>query len=110
MSALRKMTKKWKVAASLAAFAAASMMLWSEPAPVAFAAPGITMENTWDGAIVEHKGFRDLGNYVIELPDFTDAAMGKKGMDAFYVIAERGDIPRFGCTSMVKRNSRGRSS
>ena len=29
-------------------------------------------EKTWSSQIVEHKGFRDLGNYVIELPDFTN--------------------------------------
>ena len=107
MFTLRKTIKKCKVASSLAAFAAASLMLWSEPSPVAFAAPNITMEKTWDGATVDHKGFKDLGNYVIELPDYTDASMGKKGLAAFNVIAERGDISRFGCTSMVKRNSKG---
>ena len=29
-------------------------------------------EKTWSSQIVEHKGFKDLGNYVIELPDFDD--------------------------------------
>lgn len=64
-------------------------------------------EKTWNSNIVEHKGFRDLGNYVIELPDYTDPAVDKKGRAAFNAIAERGDIPKFGCTAMAKKNSRG---
>ncbi len=33
-------------------------------------------EKTWKSEVVEHKGFRDLGNYVIELPEYTDMLPG----------------------------------
>ncbi len=37
-------------------------------------AAGGTGEKLWQSETVEHKNFKDLGNYVIELPDYTDAA------------------------------------
>ncbi len=64
-------------------------------------------EKTWNSKIVEHKGFRDLGNYVIELPDYTDRSVLEKGVAAFNAIADRGEAPSFGCTCMAKRNSKG---
>ncbi len=99
--------KKWKLAASLAACTVASLMICSAPSAVAFAAKGVTMEKTWDGEIVEHKGFKDLGNYVIELPDFTDPAARERGLAALNDFADHGMMPTYGCTAMAKRNSKG---
>ncbi len=64
-------------------------------------------ERSWKSQIVEHKGFRDLGNYVIELPDFTDPAARKNGLDILNDFADHGELPTFGCTAMAKRNSKG---
>ena len=33
---------------------------------------GFKGEKLWESEVVEHKNFKDLGNYVIELPDFDD--------------------------------------
>ncbi len=77
------------------------------------AAPAIAKETTakgqktWEGEIVEHKGFKDLGNYVIELPDFNDPAAEKIGRDAFNDLVDHGELPTFGCTAMAKKNSKG---
>ena len=100
--------KKWKLAASLAACIVAGFMICSASSSTAFAEKTVTMEKTWAGATVEHKGFRDLGNYVIELPDFTDASVEQKGLAVFNSLADIGKMPAaFGCTSMAKRNSKG---
>ncbi len=64
-------------------------------------------EKKWNSQIVEHKGFKDLGNYVIELPDFTDPAALKKGLDILNDFADHGQLPTYGCTAMAKRNSKG---
>ena len=64
-------------------------------------------QKTWEGETVEHKGFKDLGNYVIELPDFTDPAAEKIGIDAFNDIADHGELPTSGCTAMATKNSKG---
>ncbi|MCR4892328.1 MAG: linear amide C-N hydrolase [Lachnospiraceae bacterium] len=64
-------------------------------------------EKTWESEIIEHKGFRDLGNYVIELPDVTDPGTRERGRITGNKIADNGGLPPFGCTSMVKRNSKG---
>ncbi len=61
----------------------------------------------WNCEIVEHKGFKDLGNYVIELPDFTDPAVLERGRLAGNYLADHGESPYFGCTAMVKKNSKG---
>ncbi len=64
-------------------------------------------EKNWESEIVEHKNFKDLGNYVIELPDFTDPAALKTSM-SFINAGDHGDLlSKFGCTAMVKRNSKG---
>ncbi len=63
---------------------------------------------TWDCETIEHEGFKDLGNYVIELPDFDDAAAMETGRAAFNELADKGKMPAsFGCTCMAKRNSKG---
>ncbi len=64
-------------------------------------------EKKWNSQIVEHRGFKDLGNYVIELPDFTDPAALKKGLDILNDFADHGKLPTYGCTAMAKRNSKG---
>ncbi len=98
--------KKRKLIASLAACAALSLFACATPPSAAFAA-GIRTERNWTTEPVEHKGFKDLGHYIIELPDYTDAAVDVKGRAAFNAVAERGDIPKFGCTAMGKKNSKG---
>ncbi|MCR5758264.1 MAG: hypothetical protein K6F95_10220 [Selenomonas sp.] len=89
------------------AFAVCVLAVCAVSSPQAFAAKEVTMEKTWNSTTVEHKGFRDLGHYVIELPDYTDAAVEKKGLAVFNALADRGEIPKFGCTAMAKRNSHG---
>ncbi len=65
-------------------------------------------QKTWEGEIVEHKGFKDLGNYVIELPDYTDPAAMDRGIALLNDMADRGELPELGgCTVMTKRNSKG---
>ncbi|MCR4675728.1 MAG: hypothetical protein K5634_00660, partial [Sphaerochaetaceae bacterium] len=64
-------------------------------------------EKTWKGEIVEHKGFRDLGNYVIELPEFTDPQILKDALFYGNALADHAEFPPFGCTSMATRNSKG---
>ncbi|MCR4677109.1 MAG: linear amide C-N hydrolase [Sphaerochaetaceae bacterium] len=65
-------------------------------------------EKTWESKIVEHKGFRDLGNYVIELPDFTEKDTEEIGLALFNYLSDHGKLPTGGgCTAMVKRNKKG---
>ncbi len=64
-------------------------------------------EKTWNSKIVEHKGFRDLGNYVIELPDFTDPKSWDIGLAEVNKLVDHGKLPIVGCTAMAKRNSKG---
>lgn len=67
----------------------------------------ITFDKTWDSEIVKHKGFEDLGNYVIRLPDYTDPAVLERGLAAGNALADHAERPKFGCTAMAKRNSKG---
>nr|MCR4818556.1 hypothetical protein [Fretibacterium sp.] len=64
-------------------------------------------EKSWDSEVVEHKGFRDLGHYVIELPDYTDLSLHEKGFAAHNELFDNGLLPKGGCTAMAKHNSRG---
>ncbi|MDO4538282.1 MAG: hypothetical protein Q4B54_08990, partial [Coriobacteriales bacterium] len=65
-------------------------------------------EKMWESNIVEHKGFRDLGNYVIELPDITDPAVFEHGRIVGNYLADHGETyAHFGCTAMAKHNSKG---
>ncbi len=61
----------------------------------------------WEGETVVHKNFKDLGNYVIELPDFTDPAALQTSLDALNAADDGGLLAKFGCTSMAKRNNKG---
>jgi len=65
------------------------------------------MRKSWDSKTIEHKNFKDLGNYVIELPDITDPSTLEKGLAAVYYLCDHGDITKIGCTVMAKHNSRG---
>ncbi len=64
-------------------------------------------EPMWKTKVVEHKGFRDLGNYVIELPDYDDPELLEKGRLIGNAIADHVELPAVGCTAMAKRNSKG---
>ncbi len=64
-------------------------------------------EKTWDSEVIEHKGFKDLGNYVIELPDFTDPASLEAGFAVGNAIADHVTLPVSACTTMAKRNKKG---
>ncbi|MCR5078300.1 MAG: linear amide C-N hydrolase [Bacilli bacterium] len=64
-------------------------------------------EKLWGSKVVEHKGFKDLGNYVIELPDYTDPNMFEEGLLLGNAIADNNVLPSIGCTAMAKRNKNG---
>ncbi len=64
-------------------------------------------EKLWKSEVVEHKGFKDLGNYVIELPDYDDPEVMERGLAISNSIGDHGGLPTFGCTAMAKRNSKG---
>ncbi|MCR4612015.1 MAG: linear amide C-N hydrolase, partial [Lachnospiraceae bacterium] len=64
-------------------------------------------EPMWKSEIVEHKGFKDLGNYVIELPDVDDESVREHGRIFGNKLADNGVFPEFGCTSMAKLNKKG---
>ncbi len=62
---------------------------------------------SWEGEDIEHKNFTDLGNYVIELPDYTDAAVEQIGLAAINSQFDKLKLPEGGCTAMVKKNDKG---
>jgi len=62
---------------------------------------------TWDTETVVHTGFKDLGNYVIELPDYTDSSVQEVGIASQNARYDHGDISKIGCTAMVTTNSSG---
>ena len=71
-------------------------------------AQGFKGEKLWESEVVEHKNFKDLGNYVIELPDFDDPKVLEIGRIAGNLIADHGESPYSGgCTSMIKKNTQG---
>ncbi len=100
------MKNQIKVAASAVAclLAAVSMVSCGEQQQ---ASTGFVGEKTWDYEVVQHKNFKDLGNYVIELPDYTDPSVVERSLAALNAMGEIGGLPKFGCTSMAKRNSKG---
>ncbi len=104
-----KSTKGRGLTAPLAACAAASLIAFSAAAPEASAAEsGIAKgEKTWEYDEVQHKGFKDLGNYVIELPDYTDASVQEQGIAIVNDRLDHGELPVPGCTAMAKLNKRG---
>ena len=70
---------------------------------------GFKGEKLWKSETKEHKNFKDLGNYVIELPDYTDASVQAKGLALINDRLDHGEMPAApgGCTSMAKLNSKG---
>ena len=68
---------------------------------------GFKGEKLWESEVVEHKNFTDLGNYVIELPDFTDPAIEERGLAAINARSDKLKLPGGGCTAMVKENYKG---
>ncbi len=64
-------------------------------------------EKLWESETVEHKNFKDLGNYVIELPDFTDPAALQTSLNALNAADNGGLLAKFGCTIMAKKNDKG---
>ncbi len=65
-------------------------------------------EKNWEYDVVQHKNFKDLGNYVIELPEYTDPSVEKVGLGIINDRLDHGEMPApVGCTSMAKLNSRG---
>ncbi len=65
------------------------------------------LKKSWDSKTVEHKNFKDLGNYVIELPDITDPSVLEKGLALVNYVCDHGDMSKIGCTAMAKHNSKG---
>lgn len=66
-----------------------------------------TFQKLWSDETIEHKGFKDLGHYVIALPDYTDSSVLAKGIALQNDRFDHGDISKIGCTSMATRNSKG---
>lgn len=64
-------------------------------------------QKTWAGEIIEHGNFRDLGSYVIEMPEYTDPAVEAKGLAELNRKYELGQIPFGGCTCVMTTNSKG---
>ncbi|MCR5834285.1 MAG: hypothetical protein K6G55_06535 [Selenomonadaceae bacterium] len=109
MFTVSKTIKRLKKIAALTACATAFFVVGAIDSPIVYGAKStvITAEKTWKGETVEHKGFKDLGNYVIELPDYTDPSTEKKGLAAFNALADSGQVAKTGCTAMAKLNSKG---
>ena len=68
---------------------------------------GFKGEKLWKSETKEHKNFKDLGNYVIELPDYTDASVEERGLAAINTQSDKLKLPGGGCTAMAKLNSKG---
>ncbi len=64
-------------------------------------------EKLWTAEEVQHKNFTDLGHYVIELPDYTDASIEERGLAAINTQFDKLKLPGGGCTAMVKKNDKG---
>ncbi len=69
---------------------------------------GSVFEKTWESEIIEHKGFKDLGNYVIELLDYTVPSIEKVGLTLINERLDHGVMPAPAeCTSKAKLNGKG---
>lgn len=66
-----------------------------------------TGKKTWTCETIEYAGFKDLGNYIIEMPDYTDASVREKGLAIQNARYDHGDISQIGCTAMILVNSKG---
>ncbi|MCR4565520.1 MAG: linear amide C-N hydrolase [Bacteroidales bacterium] len=98
------MKKQLKLSANIAicAIAAASLVSCGESAST-----GAKGEKSWEYEAVEYKNFKDLGNYVIEMPEYDDAAVEDKGLAAANAIFDHLKLPAGGCSCMGKKNARG---
>lgn len=76
-------------------------------AAVSCAEKTVVSEKSWEYEVVEHNGFKDLGNYVIELPDYDDPGTLERGLALSNALGDNGPILTGGCTCMAKRNSKG---
>ncbi len=64
-------------------------------------------EKLWQSETKEYKNFTDLGNYVIQMPDYDDAAVEEKGLAVANDIFDHMDVSAGGCSCMGKRNAQG---
>ncbi len=71
------------------------------------AAGGGTGEKLWKSETKEYKNFTDLGNYVIQMPDYDDAANEQEGLAVLNSSWDQLKMVGGGCTAMGKRNSQG---
>lgn len=104
---MRKLTKLSAAFAVCITVAASLVSCGSKQTTSANNSTGPIFEKTWDYEIVEHKNFKDLGNYVIELPDFTDPAALQTSIDVYNEGDEGGLLAKIGCTAMAKKNNKG---
>ncbi len=80
------------------------------PTPTPTPTPGNgTGQKGWETPeTVEHGNFKDLGNYVIELPDITDASVEERALAVINEIHDHIKLPSAGgCTAMARLNSNG---
>ncbi len=102
----RKNNLTYHCKASLMTMALAAFMVIGIPSNTAIASSPV-VEKLWEGESVEHKNFIDHGNYVIELKEYTDPDVIKKGLAFFNTQADKLKMPKPGCTAMAKINSDG---
>ncbi len=70
-------------------------------------AAGGTGEKLWQSETKEYKNFTDLGNYVIQMPEYDDAAVEEKGLAAANAIFDHMNVSAGGCSCMGKKNAKG---
>ncbi len=71
------------------------------------AAGGGTGEKLWKAETKAYKNFTDLGNYVIQMPDYDDATIEEKGLVAANAIFDHMNVSAGGCSCMGKKNAQG---
>ncbi len=70
-------------------------------------ATGGVGEKLWQSETKEYKNFTDLGNYVIQMPDYDDAAVEERGLAVANDIFDHMNVSAGGCSCMGKRNAQG---
>ena len=68
---------------------------------------GFVSNKSWEYEVVKHKNFNDLGKYIIEIPDYTDASNVEKGLALINSQFDKLELAGAGCTAMAKKNSKG---
>ncbi len=108
---MKKSTKKAIAACMLAMMGGLLLTACSDdftPTPTPTPTPGTGQKGWTVPETVEHGNFKDLGNYVIELPDFTDASVEQRALAALNKKHAQGELPRSGgCTAIARWNSKG---